>query len=112
MTSHNSSMIAAALFERVDECWDDDAVHDSFLSACAQENDLAFAARKYREQRDGSDEARHERAKQQLEKITGLAFAQMAAQKTPPTENKKTLTILAALVSGALILACVYLLTL
>jgi hypothetical protein len=112
MTSLKSSPVAQALFEAVDQNWGDAHVHESFLAACAEENDLAFAAAKYREQRDGCDATRHQFAEQQLAKITGMAFAQMVAHKTPPTENKKSLMIVAAVVSGALILACLYLLTL
>lgn len=112
MTSPKSSPVTAALFERVEMMWDDSTVHDAFLAACAEENDLAYAARKYREQKEGPDEARHERAQEQLAKITNMAFSQMAAQKTRPGESKKSLLLVAALVSGGLILACVYLLTL
>jgi len=55
---------------------------------------------------------RHEQAQAQLDKITGLALAQMSAHRTPPEKNKRAITILAALVSSGLILACIYLLTL
>ena len=112
MTSPKSSPVTLALWEVVEQKWEDSAVHESFLNACAEENDLAYAARKYREQRDGADSMRHELAQQQLEKITSMAFAQMAIQKTPPSEKKTTITIVAALVSGALLMACLYLLTL
>lgn len=112
MTSSKSSLVTLALWEAVEQKWEDPSVHDSFLNACAEENDLAYAARKYREQKDGPDGARHELAQRQLEKITSMAFAQMATQKTQPSENKKTITIVAALVSGALLIACLYLLTL
>lgn len=112
MTSPKPSPVTQALFETVEQRWDDSAVHESFLNACAEENDLAYAARKYREQRDSSNEARHERAEQQLAKITSMAFCQLAAHKTQPSDSKKIFTLLAALVSGGLILACVYLLTL
>lgn len=112
MTSLESSPVVTALWETVDARWDEFTVHEAFLHACAEENDLAFAARKYREQKESSNGARHARAEAQLSQITVMALAQMAARKTVPKENKKTLTIVAALVSGALLLACVYLLSL
>lgn len=112
MSSQTPSPVLEALWEAVEKKWDDASVHESFLSACAEENDLAFCARMYREQREGPLEERHEVAKQNLERITGMAISQMSAHRTVPEKNKRSITILAALVSGGLILACIYLLTL
>lgn len=112
MTPPESSPVAIALWETVEARWEEPAVHEAFLQGCAEENDLAFAARKYREQKEGPDTARHAQAEARLSQITAMAFAQMAARRTVPKDNKKILTLIAAIVSGALILACVYLLSL
>lgn len=112
MTSFKSSPVVTALWESVEQRWSEPAVHEAFLQGCIEENDLAFAARMYREQKEGAASHRHELAEAQLTKITGMAFAHMAAHRTPPKESKRAVTILAALVSGALMLACIYLLSL
>ena len=112
MTSQDPPTVLTALWESVETKWDEPHVHGAFLEACAAENQLAFAARKYREQKDGDNPTRRSVAKRQLEKITTMAVAQMAALKTPPRESKRALTIVAAVISGGLILACAYLMTL
>ncbi len=112
MTSPEPSPVLSALWESLDEKWNDERIHESFLTACAEENNLAFAAKKYREQKDGDDASRHQLACQKLEAVTALALARMSTLKTPPKKSKKGVTIFAAFVSGGLILACIYLLTL
>ncbi len=112
MSSEAPSPVLDALWEKVEQRWDEPNVHESFLVACAEEDDLAFGARKYREQKDGPIETRHEFAQAQLDKITTMALSRMSSLRTPPEKNKRAITILAAVVSGGLILACIYLLTL
>jgi len=107
-----SSSVSQALWETVETKWDDPAVHDAFLQACSEEGLLAFAAQKYREQRDGQEISRRELSESQLQKVTALALAQLTAVKSHPPEHKRIITVLSVLVSLALIVACAYLMTL
>jgi hypothetical protein len=107
-----SSSVTRALWETVDAKWDEPSAHEAFLAACAEEGLLAFAAQKYREQKAEQREDRGEVSEVQLQKVTALALAQLAAVKTPPPQPKRLITVLSVLVSLALIVACAYLMTL
>jgi len=66
-----------ALWQAVLKDWDEERVHDAFVSYCSQADNLVKAASRYREVEKEPERA--ERAKKQLEKISALALAQMAA---------------------------------
>ena len=112
MTTRVSSSVSRALWETVEAKWDDPAVHEAFLQACSEEGLLAFAAQKYREQRDGENSSRRELSESQLQIVTALALAQLATVKSHPPEHRRVITVISAMVSLALIVACAYLLTL
>jgi hypothetical protein len=67
---------AAQLWERLEERWDDDALHEKFLGACLEARDLAFAARCYR----GRDDAK---AREQLARLTTLSVQAMRGAEKP-----------------------------
>lgn len=99
----------AALWEQVLERFDEQSTHDAFLAACDEKRNLALAATRYRKIKDEGEEERAARADRQLEKITGLALSQMEAARTPPKNHKRLITLIAAVVSFALVGFCVYL---
>ena len=98
-----------ALWESVESRWDDLEVHASLLNAASEKNNLAFAAAAYRQVKDHGPKEHRDFAEQQLEKITALAFAQIAALKRPPKDHRRILTIIGAIVSILLVSACLYL---
>lgn len=98
-----------SLWTHVEEHFEDERAHAAFLAACDEARALPFAARLYRSKKGSDSEREIEIAQEQLEKITGLAFSQMEAARTPPAQKNRLLVLAAALVSIALIGACVYL---
>lgn len=111
MTSSSPPSDAAleALWERVEARFDDEAVHQAFLSACEEKRNLAFAAVRYRSVKDAEPGERADQAARILDKIAGLAIAQLESTRTSAPNTKRTLTIVAAVVSFGLIGFCVYL---
>jgi hypothetical protein len=104
--------VAGALWEQVLADWENDTVHEAFLQACEEQTNLAYAAGRYREVKEEADGDRHERCDAQLERITGLAMAQMATLKSEPKSHRKAILILAAIVSISLTAACIYMIQL
>jgi hypothetical protein len=98
-----------SLWAHVEEHFEDERAHGAFLAACDEAKDLSFAARLYRSRKESGSGEHALIAQKQLDKITGLAFAQLEAARTYPAPKNRTVLIVAAVVSVSLIGACVYL---
>lgn len=100
------------LWGHVEGNFDQNAAHDAFLAACVESGQLAFAASKYREMEqrcaEAGKEAAAETARLQLQRLVGAAFSLLENRRTAPLETRRLTTILAAIVSGSLLLACLY----
>lgn len=112
MPTEKQNPVLDALWESVVQRWDEASVHESLLLACSEENDLAFAAMRYRRIKDDGPTEQREFAEAQLEKITGLAYAQITSMKRPRKDHRRVVTIIAALVSVFLAGACIYMISL
>ncbi len=98
----------SALWEYVEENWEEAAAHDALLQACDAAGALAFGASLYRKELESENSSRVERSEEQLRKITVLAFAQIEASQSMPPNTKRWTMLLAAAVSSLLIGACLY----
>lgn len=100
--SESDDVVSTALWNRVREQWEDQAIHDKFLGHCSQTDDLPRAAALYRSVRD--DPAHGARASAQLERIGALAIAQLAAlpRSEPPKRNALLWFSLVVVVGGLL----------
>lgn len=101
-----------AMWENVAAKWDDENAHAAFLEIAAAENNLAFAAARYREVKEVGEPSRARLAEVQLSRLTALAFAQLDASHSPAPQPKKVITLVAFVVSVTLLGACVYAFTL
>lgn len=113
MTQKSPDPVLTALFELVEKNIDDESTHARFLEACASHNDLAFAARCYRELKQKAEFGDPQYVAVfdlQLQKITGLAFAMLDSAHAPLPNYKKFVTAVAACL--ALFLICVAVLVL
>lgn len=95
-----------ALWEHALQKWNDGAAHQAFLETCEAQNDLAFAARRYRSVL--ADPHQAEVAQVQLDKITALAFSRIDAARSTPTQSKRGITLAACAVSLLLIASSLY----
>jgi len=94
------------LWRHVEQHFDQDTAHEAFLQACVARQDLALAARLYRgvaEQH--ADVQARERARQQLDKLTGLAWTLLKSHAKPPPEFKRITTWVSMVVCAILLLA-------
>lgn len=71
-----SDPLFEALWQKLEQNWDDSAAHERFLDHCLQARQLPNAAARYRTVagRDTSP---------QLQRIAALALSQLAASRTP-----------------------------
>jgi hypothetical protein len=74
------------LWDRAQANWTDAAVHKAILAQCQTADRLAEVARRYRQQAE--DPERAGVARQQLDAIVGLAFAQLAPRSAPPEKSR------------------------
>lgn len=100
------------MWENVEAKWDDEQAHAAFLEVAATENNLAFAAARYREVKERDEATRGDFSELQLKKLTAIAFAQLDASHSPRPEPKKTVTLIAFVVCTILLGACLYAFTL
>lgn len=91
--------------------WDDERSHKAFLMLCSTSGALGEAGKRYRSVRE-SDPARADEAKRQIDKVLGMAMANLAELKTesPKTSNRRILLVIAALIAGALALSALWVL--
>jgi hypothetical protein len=71
-----SDPLFEALWQKLEQNWDDSAAHERFLNHCLETSQLPAAAARYRTAtgRDTSP---------QLQRISALALSQLAASRTP-----------------------------
>ncbi|HTM44913.1 MAG TPA: hypothetical protein VL137_08160 [Polyangiaceae bacterium] len=83
-----------ALWQKIEQNWDEEAAHDRFLRACVEERQLPFAAAHYRAaMRDqGRDSTRY------LGRITALALTQIDASRTPQRTVRRNAQNLVAII--------------
>lgn len=100
---------------QVQDRWGDDEAHARFLTLCVQLGRMPEAGRRYREVRErhaggtAEDEARAAEAQHRIDKLVGFAMANMMQQRTEPsTAPRRTLTIVAAVLMLASILAATW----
>ena len=95
-------------WERVLAAWDEPDAHKRFLVLADSTGRLAFAGKRYREVKE-KDPARAPIASQQIDRILGLAMAQMKAlEKTEPAKGRSKVEWIALGVSAALIAAALF----
>jgi hypothetical protein len=95
-------------WERVLGAWDEPDAHKRFLVLADTSGRLALAGKRYRDAKD-ADPARGPIADQQIDRILGLAMAQMKAiEKTEPGKGRSKVEWIAFGVSAALIAAALY----
>lgn len=97
------------MWENVEKNWDDPQAHSAFLEVATTENNLAFAATRYRAVKENEQQSsRRDVSEQQLARLTALAFARIDASHSPPPQPKKTVTFVAFVVSITLLGLCIY----
>jgi hypothetical protein len=99
-----------ALWQRVQEQWDDEKRHQAFLAFCQNAQTLGLAAKRYREvtKDEEQPEGKRELAEKKLQAITALALAQIAAAERTNDNSadvKRGIRLVAALLLGAALLA-------
>lgn len=93
---------------RVLAAWDDADAHKRFLVLAESSGQLAFAGKRYRDVKE-REPARAGLAEQQIDRILGLAMAQMKAlEKSEPPRGRRRIEWIAFGVSAALIAAVLY----
>lgn len=98
-----------ALWRHLEAHFDNESAHQAFLDACVERHDLSFAARRYRDVAEHSeDAASQERARVQLGKLSGLAFSLLKSNTKPLPELKKITTWVGAAVCAILLLALAF----
>lgn len=104
---------ARALWARVQERWDDDAVHRSFIEHCAASEQLPFAAQCYREHAAAAPAeaapAVGEDVERRLAAIRAKAMAALTLQPRP-AEPRRGCRLALSLVALAMLLTVVWLL--
>lgn len=96
------------MWQNVEAKWDDEQAHAAFLEVAATENNLAFAAARYREAKESGEPSRSEFSELQLKKLTAIAFAQLDASHSPPPKPKRAITLVAFVVCITLLGSCIY----
>jgi hypothetical protein len=92
------------LWQAAEANWADPAIHQAILAQCDSPDRLAEVARRYR--RVIADPERAPVARQQLDQVTGLAFAQLTPRSPPPDRRRTWLPVwLFLLLLGAVALA-------
>lgn len=93
---------------RVLAAWDDADAHKRFLVFAESTGRLAFAGKRYRDAKE-KEPGRGAIAEQQIDRILGLAMAQMRAiEKSEPPRGRRRVEWIAFGVSAALIAAVLY----
>lgn len=89
--------------------WEDESAHKKFLLLCQATDQLGEAGKRYRAVKDADDE-RAPLAEAQIEKVLGLAMANLADLKTePPKQGAKSIMFLIAFaVSATLIVSALW----
>ena len=77
-----------ALWKKVLDAWEDEAVHGKFLQHCRDTRSLLEAAVRYRGM--AGDHARGAAAERRLQGITALALADLELQKSSPARPAGT----------------------
>jgi hypothetical protein len=102
------SRAANALWAKVCEDFAATNAHDAFVRHCHESDELAFAARCYRQRRDAlpEDDPEREAIDKRLAAIALLAMSQLELHKTVPTKSNlvRVLAVVAALLALAAII--------
>lgn len=94
------------LWRHVEQHFENDAAHEVFLQACVGRRDLTVAARLYRGVAEQHHDAEtRDRARQQLDKLTGLAWTLLKSDAKPPPQFKKISTWLSVVMCAILLFA-------
>ena len=91
---------AAELWEQLESRWDDESLHQRFLTICLERKALSFAARCYRSHDD-------EISRQQLERLTTLGVQAMQVAEQPGRLNPRIFRIVGWTVFFAICIAIV-----
>lgn len=98
--------VLEALWKRVTEAWDDDAVHGAFLRHCRETAQLGEAATRYAGMK--GDRERGPSTVKRLDAVALLATTSLLAERsTPQKAAPRWLRIAAAVLFGALALYAV-----
>ncbi|MCB9585556.1 MAG: hypothetical protein H6718_09165 [Polyangiaceae bacterium] len=101
-----SDPILEALWKKVLDNWDDDAVHGAFMSHCQDTRQLPEAAARYKGMTGD-----HERGSSAEKRLGGVAILAMASlQHEPRSDPSKAPRLIAALISVLFVVATAYLL--
>jgi hypothetical protein len=88
-----------ALWQKVEQAWDDPSAHERFLDHCLQSRQLPNAAGRYRSVTERDSSA-------QLQRIATLALSQLAASRTPrSTVLRNAVSLLAVAITLSLSIA-------
>ncbi|MEM7448208.1 MAG: hypothetical protein AAF355_08200 [Myxococcota bacterium] len=69
-------------WSRLEQQWNDEKAHESFLGLCVSLDRLAEAGKRYRQVRDTQTDRRAE-AEKRMQRLIAITMAQMQASKTP-----------------------------
>ena len=102
VTDSASAAITEALWRKVLDDFDNDEVHAKFIQHCNAIGELALAAKRYREHKDGlsedTDDATRELVDKRLEAVALLAVAQLDVQRSDKPKRHPLVWVLTATV--------------
>lgn len=91
-----------ALWEAVQQRWQEREAHEAFLGACHEQGALGVAAAKYRSVIDGADDERKPEAQKRIFSVSALATQALASSREPPARGvPRWITVMAALMAAA-----------
>jgi len=89
-----------ALWDAVEQQWDDKAAHEAFLTACHEQNALGTAAAKYRAVIDGPHEDRRAAAQKCITNVALLATQALeSSREAPPHSVPRWITVAAIILA-------------